>query len=215
PGRPRSPSPTAPTRSCCPPSFSATQPAGKRSASYLGWNRLRRALARLRAEGGEAEVVFHPFQIAPDAPSDPAQAEPLEEVHKRVFGPSVGESTARMTALAAREGTVYDYGKALFANTFEAHRLITVAAAQGRAETMVDRLFRAYFADGLNLADSDTLRKLVAEVGVAWTDGGVEETRAELEQVRMSGIRGVPIFKINGRTLSGAQSEETFYGEIS
>ncbi|MEV2273547.1 DsbA family protein [Nonomuraea africana] len=184
-------------------------------ASYLAWDRLRRALARARAKGGEAEVVFHPFQIAPDAPDDPARAEPLEEVHKRVFGPSAGESTARMTALGAREGVVYDYGKAVLANTFEAHRLIRVAAAQGRAEEMADRLFRAYFADGLNLADNDTLRKLAAEVGVAWTDDGAEETRAELELVRTSGIRGVPISKINGRTLSGAQSEETFYGEIS
>ncbi|MEU4697923.1 DsbA family oxidoreductase [Nonomuraea dietziae] len=184
-------------------------------ASYLGWDRLRRALARLRAEGGEAEVVFHPFQIAPDAPSEPARVEPLEEVHKRFFGPSVGESTARMTALGAREGMVYDYGRALFANTFEAHRLIRVAAAQGRAEEMADRLFRAYFADGLNLADGDTLRKLAAEAGVAWTDDGAEETRAELEQVRRSGVRGVPMFEINGRALSGAQSEETFYGEIS
>jgi predicted DsbA family dithiol-disulfide isomerase len=184
-------------------------------ASYLGWDRLRRALARTRAKGGEAEVVFRPFQIAPDAPADPALAEPLEQVHRRVFGPSAAESTARMTALGAQEGMVYDYGRALLANTFEAHRLIAVAAAQGRAEEMVDRLFRAYFADGLNLADGDTLRKLAAEAGVAWSEDGAEETRAQLEQARRSGIRGVPVFTINGRTLSGAQSEETFYEEIS
>lgn len=184
-------------------------------ASYLAWDRLRRALERVRAEGGEVEVVFRPFQIAPDAPDDPSLTLPLEEVHRQVFGPSAAESTARMTALGAREGVAYDYGRAVFANTFEAHRLIAVAAAQGRAEQMVDRLFRAYFADGRNLADADTMRELAAEAGVVWTGEGAEETRAELERVRGSGVRGVPVFTIGARTLSGAQSEETFYGEIS
>ncbi|MFI6497034.1 DsbA family protein [Nonomuraea typhae] len=174
------------------------------SWSYLGFNRLRKALERRRAEGGRVEVVFRPYQLAPDVTA----TEPLTRVHERVFGPEAAAATEQMTRLGAGEGIAFRFDRALFAGTFEAHRLIALASAQGRGEAMVERLFRAYFSDGLDVSDRATLRELAAETGVTWSDEGAEELRAELAKVSVS---GVPVFTAGGRTLSGAQPEDTLY----
>ncbi|WP_157244339.1 DsbA family protein [Nonomuraea typhae] len=178
------------------------------SWSYLGFNRLRKALERYRAEGGRAEVVFRPYQLAPEVTTP----EPLTRVHERAFGPEAAAATEQMTGLGAAEGIAYRFDRALFANTFEAHRLIALASAQGRGEAMTERLFRAYFGEGRDVSDRATLRELAAETGVTWSDEGADELRAELAKVRVS---GVPVFAARGRTLSGAQGEDTLYDLVT
>ncbi|RJL32111.1 DsbA family oxidoreductase [Bailinhaonella thermotolerans] len=175
--------------------------------SYLGYARLQKAVERYRAGGGRAEVRFRPFQLQPGA--SPA-GEPLSEVHRRFFGPEAERKTAGMRELAAKDGLDLRFDRAVFTDTFEAHRLIAAAAAQGRGEEMTERLFRAYFTDGLNVADEAVLRRLAAETGVAWTDDGRDELRADLAKVRRSGVTAVPLFRFgDGAALSGAQPEET------
>lgn len=175
--------------------------------SYLGYARFLRAAARHRAAGGTIEVTFRPFQVASDAPVD---GEPLSEVHTRDFGADATQKEARMTELAAQSGVEMNFDRAVYANTFQAHRLIALAAEQGRAEAMVERLFRAYFTDGLNVADAHTLAHLAAEVGVAWSDSGTDKVQSELARVRGAGITAVPQFVIQGgHRLEGAQAEET------
>lgn len=185
--------------------------------SALAHARLENALERFRAEGGEAEVVYRPFQIVPDAPSE---GEPLREVHRRVFGPDAERNTDRMAALAARDGFTMRFDRAVFTNTLGAHRLLAAAAAHGKAEEVAGRLFRAYFADGLNVAGQDVLARLAAETGVPWApeagDGGAEGVRAELEavraeiaSVRAEGVTSVPRFVIGERKLpAGAPSTD-------
>jgi len=84
------------------------------------------------------------------------------------------------------------------ANTFDAHRLIALAATQGLAGQMSERLFRAYFSEGLLPSDRAQLSALAAEVGVGdadllWAtnafacDVGADESSAD-----QLGITGVP-----------------------
>ncbi|GAA2608940.1 DsbA family oxidoreductase [Actinomadura fulvescens] len=170
--------------------------------SYFAFHRFQRVAARV---GGELEVGFLPFQLAPEAT---AEGELKVDVLRRSFGDATPDAIAGITAKAAEEGLVFRHERAIFSNTFEAHRLIRVASAQGKGEEMVERLFRAHHTDELNIADPVVLRSLAGEVGVTWSDEGAEELRAELARVRGMGVRGVPVFLINGRELSGAQSEE-------
>ncbi|MFI0357607.1 DsbA family protein [Actinomadura sp. 9N407] len=173
--------------------------------SYFAFARLQRALVRFRAEGGQAEVAFAPYQLSPDAT---VEGELKIEVLRRSFGDGTADAVVGITAKAADEGLEFRHDRAIFSNTFEAHRLIAVAAGQGRAEEMVERLFRAHHTDELNIADADTLKKLAAEAGVQWSDEGAEETRAELDRVRVSGVRGVPVLQVGERpALTGAQTE--------
>ncbi|MFB4315811.1 SgcJ/EcaC family oxidoreductase [Actinomadura sp. 21ATH] len=180
--------------------------------SYFAFARLRRALARFRAEGGRAEVVFRPYQLSPDAT---VAGEPKTEVLRRAFGGDPAEAIAAITAKAAGEGLEFRHDRAVFSNTFEAHRLVRVAAAQGRGEEMVERLFRAHHTDELNIADVDVLKGLAAEAGVGWSDEGAEETRRELDRVRRSGVRGVPVLRFGDRPqVSGALTEEEFLAAL-
>lgn len=180
--------------------------------SYLGYARFQRAAARHRSAGGTIEVTFRPFQIAPEAPID---GEPLAAVHKRDFGADAEHKEASMTELAAQNGLEMHFARTVFTNTFHAHRLIAQAAQQGRAEATVERLFRAYFTDGLNVADPTILTELAAELGVAWSDTGAETVRLELDRVRRSGITSVPQFAVEGvHTLEGAQPEQTLLAAL-
>ena len=72
----------------------------------------------------------------------------------------------QVTARAAELGLDYRFDRALTTNTTAAHRLSHFAAAHGRQHAMVQRLFRAYFTDGLNIGDYDVLADLAADVGL-------------------------------------------------
>ncbi|WP_007025475.1 DsbA family oxidoreductase [Saccharomonospora iraqiensis] len=180
--------------------------------SYLGYARFARAAARHRAVGRTIEVTFRPFQVAPHAST---AGEPLTEVHHRDLGPDAADKVAHVRALFDADGTEIHFDRAVFTNTFDAHRLIAVAAHQGRAEDMVTSLFHAYFVDGHNIADTHTLRNLAAETGVAWSDDGTDVIHSELQRNRDDNITTVPRFSVeNGPVLLGAQSEDALFAAL-
>ncbi|NYJ34809.1 DsbA family protein [Nocardiopsis aegyptia] len=175
--------------------------------SYLAYTRFQRAAARFRDEGGVLDVAFRPFQLDPGASP---HGEPKREVHRRHFGADFDHEGAmdEMSALGADLGLVFGHD-AVWADSFEAHRLVAVASAQGHGEAMVERLFRAHHSEGLNIGDEAVLRRLAQETGVAWSAAGADGVRAELARVRADGIRGVPVFAFSGTRvpLVGDQSE--------
>ncbi|MEV6668697.1 DsbA family protein [Streptomyces sp. NPDC051162] len=202
--------------------------------SYIGFTRLRRAAGRLRAAGREVELTFRPYELAPAAPN---VAQPLVPVLQRLFGPYAETQIARTTGQAAREGLELDYDRAVVGNTFAAHLLIARAQAQGRAEAMVERLFRAHFTDGLYIGDPGVLRSLAEECGLEtagstsgpdgflrrFPGGGTtpyeepdaEALREELDRMRRHGVTGVPLFRIRDRVLCGPQTERALYEALS
>ncbi|MFF6782521.1 DsbA family protein [Streptomyces sp. NPDC012510] len=176
--------------------------------SYLAFTRFSRAVERYRDAGGSVDVVFRPFQIAPEAP---ATGRPLFEVHKAAFGEAQARAIAQDTSFGAEDGVRVDFERAIHTNTFEAHRLVAVAAAQGLGEAMTERLFRAYMTDGLNIGDPGTLARLAAEVGVEPSQDGAAAVRAELDRMHRVGVTSVPVlFFDDGTVLSGAQPEAVY-----
>ncbi|REK88945.1 dithiol-disulfide isomerase [Streptomyces inhibens] len=191
---------------------------------YLGFTRFLRAARRYRDGGGEVVTVFRPYQLRPDAS---AAGEPLFEEHKRDRGEAFARAVAADTSIGAADGLELNFGRAVFTNTFDAHLLLSRASAQGKGERMAERLFRAYFTDGLHIADAETLRRLAGEVGVAMGDPGDpgalgdergrERLRAELDRVRRLGLPSVPAFRFeDGPVLVGedAASEERFHAAL-
>ena len=51
-------------------------------------------------------------------------------------------------------------------NTWAAHRLIDLAQSQGRANPVVDALFRAYFEEARDIGDAAVLKDIAALAGV-------------------------------------------------
>lgn len=176
------------------------------SWSYLTYRRFQHVLAEVRGQGAEVNVRFRPFQLDPSAT---VAGVPKQEVERRYFGPDFDHVAAaeELSQLGAAVGATFRPG-AIWANTFEAHRLIAVASQQGRGEQMTARLFRAHHAERVNVADRQALRTLAGEVGVRWSDDLAEETRQAMTSVRRSGVRGVPVLRFAGGTpLVGDRSE--------
>jgi len=162
-------------------------------------------------------VVWRPFQLDPHAPTSPT---PVADAYARKFG---GPEAAmriidRMTATAAGEGLEFHLDAAQRANTFDAHRLIDYAARQGRQSAMKERLLRAYFTDGKDIADRSVLAELAGDVGLDGddvarflaSDEGRAELREELLQGLERGVTAVPTFVFENRwTVPGAQDADT------
>ena len=181
---------------------------------YIGKRRLEAALARFEHRD-EVVVTWHAFELDPDAPR--AQEGSLAEGLAAKYGMSLEQahaSHAQLTALAAEEGLEYHFDRAQRGNTFDAHRLIGLAAAHDRQDAMKERLMRAYFTEGAAIGDRETLARLAAEVGIPEAEaraalaGGrySAEVREDERTGSRIGIQGVPFFVLDRRFgVSGAQ----------
>jgi predicted DsbA family dithiol-disulfide isomerase len=184
---------------------------------YLGKHRLEAALARRRDI--EAEVHWLPFELNPAMPEGGLPRD--EYLAPRIGGlEAMRAAQDRLTALGAGEGVEYRFDLVTRSpNTRAAHALVRIAGEAGRADAMLEVLFRAYFAQGDDIGDLGTLARLAGEAGLDVT--AVRERLASrrdwpaLEQaqaeIRAAGISGVPFFILDRRlALSGAQEPAAF-----
>jgi len=182
----------------------------------LGRVQLDSAIASF--EHGEDVVVrLHAFELDP-RPHGPSELS-LEELVAQKYGRSVEEIRAHhrsLEAQAASFGLSWNFDNARPSNTLDAHRLTTLAKTQGLEYNMSERLFRAYFEEGLLVSDHGVLNVLADEVGVEgastlWSsDVFIAEVRAEEANATELGLSGVPAFVIDEKFLvSGAQGVET------
>jgi len=120
--------------------------------------------------------------------------------------------------VAAGEGLDYHLATAKGGNSFDAHRLVHLAAGEGRQEAMEERLFAAHFVDNEAIGDHETLVRLAAEIGLDPVEAGEvlagdafgDEVRSDEAEARALGISGVPFFVIDrAYGVSGAQPSET------
>ena len=160
-------------------------------------------------------MEFRSFELNPNAPAQ--QEGNLEEALARKYGVSLEQAramNARVVDAAAGEGLHYRYDIAKRANTFDAHRLIHLAADEGRADEMKERLLRAYFTEGRAISDPTTLTALAVEVGldrgrvadVLEGDDYGADVRADEERAMELGSTGVPFFVFDERLgVPGAQ----------
>jgi predicted DsbA family dithiol-disulfide isomerase len=186
---------------------------------YIGKRRFESALQQYRdATGDHVEVVYRPFMLDPRAP---AEAQPVREVYEKKFGgPAMAEQIlARVTDEAAGEGLEFRMDIALRANTLSAHRLLVLAEREGHQIALKERLMRAYFVEGTDIGDRETLVALAAEVGLdagtarSWLagDGGRDEVADSLEFAAANGLASVPTYVFDRRiAVPGAQEAETF-----
>jgi len=185
---------------------------------HVGERRLEQALAEYAGQD-ELEVVFLPYQLDPDAPDTPI---PMREHLARRFGAVARTMADRVSATAAGEGIVMDWGRALAVNTFSAHRLARHARLEYGPDVqraLMRKLFTAHFAEGRDVSDYDQLVELAGSVGInanrarnyLASGEGSDELRQELAQARGSGIQAVPTFVIDDRfMIQGAQPAATF-----
>ncbi|HZU00891.1 MAG TPA: DsbA family oxidoreductase, partial [Ktedonobacteraceae bacterium] len=184
---------------------------------YIGKRRFESALAQFEHRD-QMEVIWRSYQLDPDAPR--ASEKTLNETLAEKYGVSMEQAAAlnaRVSGIAAQEGLEYHLEKAHHNNTFDAHRLIHLAAAHHLQDQMEERLFKAHFTEGAALGDVETLARFATEVGIdadearaaLESDAYADEVRADIQRARQLGIQGVPFFAIDEKYgISGAQSAE-------
>src|SRR3954471_18181560 len=184
---------------------------------YVGKRRFEAALAAF-AHRDQVTVTWRSFELDPDAPAERhgERAAPLAAK----YGTSVEQARAMeqsMTDTAAGDGLDFRFDVARSGNTFDAHRLVHLAAAHGKQDAMKERLFRAHLGEGELVGDHDALTRLALEAGlredevrdVLATDRFAAEVRDDERVASGLGISAVPFF-VADRAFgaSGAQPPE-------
>lgn len=182
----------------------------------IGKRRLEKAIAAL---GKPVKVRWHAFQLNPAMPKDGISR---KEYRIRKFGSweRSMELDANILAVGKQEGIHFVFDRMeRTPNTLDAHRLIWLADQEGCQDAVVEALFRAYFTEGRDISNCQTLIDVVAEAGLDRqraeamlnSDEGMDAIKEAGEQARRFRVDSVPLFVINNEiTLPGAHPPEDF-----
>jgi predicted DsbA family dithiol-disulfide isomerase len=188
---------------------------------YLGKRRLEKALTI--ASEVPTVVRWRPYRLDPTIPPEGIDR---KDYIIRKFGSleAIEPAHERLTAYGKVEGIDYHFERIeRSANTIDAHRLIRWAAAAGRQEAMVERLFAAEFTEGKDVGSIPVLAALAGEVGLdaeaiarrLASDEDRAEVIAEVENATRIGVTGVPCFILDGRyAVMGAHPAESLAAAI-
>ena len=182
---------------------------------YIGKRKFEAGVA---AFGGDVDVEYHSYELAPDTPEE-VKGTALQNFVERKGVPmeQAKEMFDRVIGVAKEVDLNYDYDALQSTNTGRAHELLHYAKAHGRQVDMKERLLRAYFVEGRHVGRVEDLADLAAEIGLDREDAHraltsreyLRAVDADKAQAREYGIPGVPFFVIEGKYgISGAQSPE-------
>jgi predicted DsbA family dithiol-disulfide isomerase len=184
---------------------------------YVGKRRFESALAGFEHRE-EVSVRWRSFELDPDAP-DEREGDRSERLAAK-YGMTIErarEAEQQLTDVAAGEGLPFRFDISRSGSTFDAHRVVHLAAEHGLEDAMKERLLAAYFTEGELMSDHTTLVRLAAEVGLE--EGEVREMlagerfAAEVRDDERTagdlGISAVPTFVVDRAIgASGAQPPE-------
>ena len=180
----------------------------------VGKRRFERALAEFEHRD-DVTVTFRSFELDPDAP--PTREGSTAENLAKKYGTSLEQAQAmntRMTETAAEDGLAFRFDIARGGSTFDAHRLLHLAAAHGRQHELKERLMRGYLGEGELMSDHAALTRLALEAGLPEdevrdtlaTDRYADAVREDEATARGFGISAVPFFVIDRKFgIPGAQ----------
>jgi predicted DsbA family dithiol-disulfide isomerase len=174
-------------------------------------------------------VQWHPFELNP---AMPREGEDAAAHVMRKYGITAQQSSAnsaKMAAVAADLGFTFNRGPGFrMRNSFDAHRLLTwaaaledpdQAAATGVQTALKLALFTAHFTDNRDVSDHAVLADVAASVGLDRTRAAAilesgefgEMVRSEEAYWADQNITGVPAFILGGRMMiPGAQDPDVF-----
>lgn len=184
----------------------------------IGYARLEKAMAALKTELDFA-IEWHAFELNPD-PS--AEAEPILPALARKYGRSESEARdnqSQMMVVAKDLGLNFEKLHERYTrNTFDAHRLVKWAGAQGKQTAMKMACFEAYFGRAENISDAEVLVNCAESAGlegsearaILSSDQYADAVREDEAKYQQAGVSAVPAYIINQTYLvSGAQEPET------
>jgi len=181
---------------------------------YVGKRRFEAALEGFEHRD-EVWVTWRSFELDPGAPRERPEDAATHLAEKYGTGREQAlEMQRTMTEAAAGDGLDFRFDLLRGGNTFDAHRLLHLAAANGVQDALKERLMRAYLTEGELIGDHEVLTRVAVEAGldaeqaraVLASDRYAEEVRGDERTGASLGISAVPFFVVD-RALgaSGAQ----------
>ncbi|QYO68307.1 DsbA family oxidoreductase [Leptolyngbya sp. 7M] len=183
--------------------------------------RLSQAIAQLNPPV-EIERLWIPFELNPQMPEAGMDR---KTYRTQKFGSwEYSQALDAKTVQATQADDInfrYDL-MTVTPNTLKAHRLTWFAGKQGKAIEMAEHILAAYFTEGQNIGDVETLATLAAEIGIdaaqtkalLESEAGIQEVKALEQQAIAQGVHGVPTIRIGQEIISGAQSIEVFIAAL-
>jgi predicted DsbA family dithiol-disulfide isomerase len=191
---------------------------------YLGKRRFEHALA-LFDHRDDVRVTHRSFQLDPSRPRHQTiNRRAMLKSKYQLSDQQVLDMDARMERLADIEGLEYHLTDAgLTGNTLDAHQLLHLGKAHGIQDTVIERLYRAYFTEQRSVFDRESLVTFAKEVGLDETevrdaleqDAYADAVTADIREARSLGVSGVPFFVIGRYGVSGAQGTDVFAEALS
>jgi predicted DsbA family dithiol-disulfide isomerase len=194
----------------------------------IGWLKFQTVMTHF-AGRVEFRVQWHPFELNPDMPREGEDAAAHVMRKYGITAQQSAANSARMATVAADLGFTFNRGPGFrMRNSFDAHRLLTwaaaledpdQAAATGVQTALKLALFAAHFTDNRDVSDHLVLADVAASVGLDRTraeailasDEFGEMVRTEQAYWADQNITGVPAFILAGRmTIPGAQEADVF-----
>ena len=186
---------------------------------YIGKRKFEMALEKF-PHRDKVKVVWQSFELDPNMKTNTTVSAIEHLSEAKGISKSQAEGMQQHVATIAKEvGLDFNSRNTIVANSFNAHRLIQLAKTKGIGNEVEEALFKAYFVEGKNIDDKETLLKTGASIGleksevkeIFSSDAFEKEVRQDETQAQSIGINGVPFFVLNNKyAVSGAQSPETF-----
>jgi predicted DsbA family dithiol-disulfide isomerase len=186
---------------------------------YIGKRKFEKALAEF-PDKADIELEWKSFQLAPDMKTTLGKSIHQYLAEHKGFGlEEAKRMNDHVTAMAEKVGLTYNFDKSIVANSFNAHRFSHFAKQKGKQNEAEEKLFQAYFTNGKNIDDYNTLIHLGEEIGLdpmelrtALEKGAFgDEVNADIEEAHQLGVQGVPFFVFDRKyAVSGAQESQAF-----
>lgn len=190
---------------------------------YIGKRQLETALAEFPNE--EFEIEWKSFQLDPSI--EPQSGKDVYTFLAERKGISVEQSIEMHKGVVERAKSVgldYHFDKAIISNSLTAHRIIHLAKSKKLGDQMEEIFFKAYFTEGRDLNDAETLIELgvkarldAAEVKEVVENNNIylNEVQEDITEAQQIGAQGVPFFVFDRKyAVSGAQPVEAFVNTI-
>lgn len=184
---------------------------------FIGKARLETALAN-HGLTERVAITWLPYELNPDMPEEGMDRTAYLDAK---FGPGKRrEIELGLSEAALESGVTFNWAAVKKSvNTRMAHMLVAAASTVQRGSEMKAALFKAYWQDGRDIGDLDTLVAIAGEQGYDERAARDELANDELRETVIGleahaqrvGVTGVPFFIVDGKlAVSGAQTPDVW-----
>ena len=178
---------------------------------FIGHTNLKEALKKF--PNLKFDVHHTPFQLNPDMPTEGISRDKYLEI--KFGGKDYAASMYENMKLKAKEsGLHFNFEKIKKTpNTVLSHLLINLSKQFNLQNEIIEKIYKSYFIDGLDIGDVKILTNIAKENNIPENvftnfinDKNSKNINSKILIAKEKGINGVPFFEIGKDFISGSQS---------